>query len=456
MARLNLLAGRYGLGEINPNRMTLFELNQLVRTNLRQSMPGTFWVQAEVSECKEHFSGHCYLELIQKKEGQDTLCAKARATIWANTWQSLGPRFMQQTGIQLKAGLQILAEVTVDFHELYGFSLVIRNIDPSYTLGDQAMRRREILKRLEAEGVIDQNKELSWPVLPQRIAVVSSPGAAGYQDFMRQLIDNEYGCVFYAALFPALMQGEGAAPSIIAALDRIVDGPEPFDVVVIIRGGGAVADLGCFDDYDLCYYATQYPLPLLTGLGHDKDFAILDRVAHSSVKTPTAAAERLVDTVLEQARDLDDKTDRLTKCVTQVLDAHKLNLQGMPARLVHLVQDKLLDARLKVEQVRSELRERATGSLLEAHQQNTMLATRLSMACRTVIAAEGMKIKLLEQSATSFSPSRMLERGFTLTLHRGKVVRSIKDVQEGSIIETRLADGCFTSVVQTKQQNDEQ
>ncbi len=435
--------------------MTLQELNRLVRSNLRQSMPDTYWVQAEVSEYKEHFSGHCYLELIQKKEGEDTLCAKARATIWANTWQTLGTYFAEQTGTRLKPGLQILAEVAVDFHELYGFSLVVKDIDPSYTLGDQAMRRREILKRLENEGVIDQNKELAWPELPRHIAVVSSPGAAGYQDFMRQLTENEYGFVFHTALFPAIMQGQGAASSIMEALDRIIEVAVPFDVVVIIRGGGAVADLSCFDEYDLCYFATQYPLPLLTGLGHDKDNAILDRVAHTSVKTPTAAAEKLLDTLLDRAGELDNKAERLMRRVNQVLETEKLDLHTMPGRLVSRVQDRLLQAKMKVEQTRSGLREQAAHTLMQGRQQNTLFVTRLSLACRTAVAHQTMQVKLLEQSVNSFSPSKMLERGFSLTLHQGKPLRSVKDLKEGTTVETRLADGHFTSTVHSKHQYNE-
>jgi exodeoxyribonuclease VII large subunit len=435
--------------------MTLQELNRLVRSNLRQYMPDAYWVQAEVSECKEHFSGHCYLELIQKKEGEDTLCAKARATIWANTWQTLGAYFAEQTGTRLKPGLQILAEVAVDFHELYGFSLVVKDIDPSYTLGDQAMRRREILKRLETEGVIDQNKELAWPEIPRRIAVISSPGAAGYQDFMHQLTENEYGFVFYAALFPATMQGQGAASSIMNALDRIVETALPFDVVVIIRGGGAVADLSCFDEYDLCYFATQYPLPLLTGLGHDKDNAILDRVAHTSVKTPTAAAEKLLDTLLERAGSLDENAERLMRRVNQVLEAEKLSLHTMPGRLVNRVQDRLMQAKIKVEQEQSGLREQAAHALQHGRQQNTLFATRLTLACKTAVTHQSLQVRLLEQSVNSFSPTKMLERGFSLTLHQGKPLRSVKDLKEGTTVETRLADGHFTSTVQSKHQHNE-
>jgi exodeoxyribonuclease VII large subunit len=435
--------------------MTLQELNQLVRNNLRQQMPGTYWVQAEISECKEHFSGHCYLELIQKKEGQDSLCAKARATIWASVWQNLKPAFLRQTGTNVSPGLQILAEVAVDFHELYGFSLVIKDIDPTYTLGDQARRRQEILKRLEKEGVIDQNKEWPWPVLPRRIAIVSSPAAAGYQDFMRQLTDNEYGFSFYTALFPATMQGGEAPRSIIQALDSIIDSGLPFDVVVIIRGGGAVADLQCFDDYALCFYATQYPLPLLTGLGHDKDSSILDRVAHTSVKTPTAAAEHLIATLAQQAMRMDDLADRLQRRVRQVLDNQLLTMQRLPGQLASLVQQQLMQANLKVERQSSALKQATRGVLLEEQQRNTLLSTRLTMKANTLMEQEQLRWRLLEQSILGFSPEAMLKKGFSLTVFQGKALRSIEELPVDALIETRLADGCLISKLQSKQTNHE-
>jgi exodeoxyribonuclease VII large subunit len=435
--------------------MTLQELNQLVRNNLRQQMPGTYWVQAEISECKEHFSGHCYLELIQKKEGQDSLCAKARATIWASVWQNLKPAFLRQTGTNLSPGLQILAEVAVDFHELYGFSLVIKDIDPTYTLGDQARRRQEILKRLEKEGVIDQNKEWPWPVIPRRIAIISSPAAAGYQDFMRQLTDNEYGFSFYTALFPATMQGGEAPRSIIQALDSVIDSGLPFDVVVIIRGGGAVTDLQCFDDYALCFYATQYPLPLLTGLGHDKDSSILDRVAHTSVKTPTAAAEHLIATLAQQAMRMDDLADRLQRRVRQVLDNQRLTMQRLPGQLASLVQQQLMQANLKVERQSSALRQATRGVLLEEQQRNTLLSTRLTMKANTLMEQEQLRWRLLEQSILGFSPEAMLKKGFSLTVFQGKALRSIEELPVDALIETRLADGCLISKLQSKQTNHE-
>lgn len=435
--------------------MTLQELNRLIRNNLRQTMPDTYWVQAEVSECKEHYSGHCYLELIQKKDGDDTLCAKARATIWAGTWQTLGAVFAEQTGTRLKPGLKILAEVAVEFHELYGFNLVIKDLDPSYTLGDQAMRRREILKRLEEEGVMNQNKELPWPEIPKQIAVVSSPGAAGLQDFMRQLTENEYGFVFQTAFFPAIMQGQGAAASIIDALDRIAASVLPFDVAVIIRGGGAVADLSCFDEYDLCYFATQFPIPILTGLGHDKDNSILDRVAHTCVKTPTAAAEKLLDCLLERARELDEKTGRLMYQVNRVMETGKRSLHMMPGRLLSRVQNRLLAAQLKVEKSASSIREQAFNALSGERQWQEQVAFRLQKACRTVVNHQTMQLRLLEQSIQSFSPRKVLERGFSLTLHQGRPIRSLADVEAGAVVETRLADGSFTSKIDTKQPNNE-
>lgn len=435
--------------------MTLQELNQLVRNNLRQQMPGTYWVQAEVSECKEHFSGHCYLELIQKKEGEDTLCAKARATIWASVWRQLGPAFALQTGTRLGPGLQILAEVSVDFHELYGFSLVIKDIDPTYTLGDQARRRMEIIKRLEREGVINQNKEWAWPLIPRRIAIVSSPAAAGYQDFLRQLTDNDAGFTFYTVLFPATMQGAEAPRSIIRALDRIVDSGLPFDVVVIIRGGGAVADLQCFDDYDLCYYATQYPIPLLTGLGHDKDSSILDRVAHTSVKTPTAAAECLVGTLMQQAVRMDDLADRLQRCVRRLLDAEHLRLQRLPGVLTNLVQQQLLQANLRVERRGVDLQHSVHRLLLEEQQRQRLLGTRLVTTANTRLEQAAMRLRLLEQSILGFSPEALLRKGFSLTVYQGKALRSIDDLPVGAVVETRLADGQLVSEVQSKQKRHE-
>ena len=243
---------------------SLYDLNKMLRQGIRELFPESLWVQAEIAECKENASGHCYLELVEKQEGSDFLRARAKAVIWSNVWIFLREEFIQQTGSSLQAGQKILILVKPDFHELYSLSLVVQDIDPAYTLGEWALRRRAILLRLEQEGILELNKELDWPRLPQRLAVISSPTAAGYEDFMHQLQNNSPGFVFYTCLFPALMQGAQAKSSILGALDRILEHQELFDLVLLIRGGGATTDLSCFDNYELASAMAQFPLPLLS------------------------------------------------------------------------------------------------------------------------------------------------------------------------------------------------
>ena len=255
------------------------------------------WVIGEISEINIHSNGHCYLTLIEKGESEDRIVAQARATIWSYTFRMLRPFFETTTGQQLTDGIKVLLQVSVEFHEMYGFSLNVRNIDPAYTLGDQALKRREIIRRLTDEGVLTMNKELELPLVPQKIAIISSPSAAGYEDFMEQLANNGNGYKFYTKLFPAVMQGNQAEQSIVEALDRIYPYEDFFDVVVIIRGGGSQVDLSCFDNYNIAYHITQFPLPVLTGIGHEKDDSIADLVAHTRLKTPTAVAEFILDGV---------------------------------------------------------------------------------------------------------------------------------------------------------------
>lgn len=435
--------------------LTLLELNWMVRNGLRDMFPETYWVLAEVSECKENYSGHCYLELIQKKEGQDLICAKSRATIWAKTWAELGPYFEKQTGSKLRTGHKVLVEVSVEFHELYGMNLVIRNIDPSYTIGDQALRRQQIIKQLETDGVIDQNKELELPVLPQRVAVISSLSAAGYQDFMHQLNDNGYGFVFYTVIFPAIMQGEASAQSIINALDRVVESGVAFDVVVIIRGGGAAADLSCFDQYDLCYYCTQFPLPILTGLGHDKDYSVLDRVANTSVKTPTAAAEFLVDSLLQQSFRLENNADLFVKRTNQVMESNKLRLQTLPVRLQSFVRERIYGESMQSERFMSLIQRVSEQILLRSRQRTEMAADNLVARTNAILEQKKYKLELTEKSVMSFSADAMLTRGFSITLSEGRIVRSVSDVRPGSRLETRFGDGTIQSITEIIHKNDE-
>jgi exodeoxyribonuclease VII large subunit len=428
--------------------LTLLDLNQLVRNRLRREFPDSYWIQAEISECKEHYSGHCYLELVQKRENSESLCAKARATIWANTWANLKPAFEQQTGTQLQAGQKVLVEVSVDFHELYGFSLVIRDIDAAYTIGDLSLRRQQVIKQLTEDGVFELNKELEWPVLPKRIAVVSSPSAAGYEDFMDQLHHNDFGFHFMTAFFPATMQGDSAADSIVNALNNIQASEQEFDVVVIIRGGGATTDLRCFDEYELCYYCAQYPLPLLTGIGHDRDSSVLDLVAHTSVKTPTAAAEHLIDCLSSEAFRLDANLDKLQQRVTQLLETYKRKLQANTERLRRTTSDGLHRANLQVERNHAELYRRANQFVLVRRQDADLKTARLNHRVQTLLDQQKHRLGMLESRLEMVSPEIMIKKGFSLTLHKGKILKSIQDLKPGAEIQTRLKDGVIYSIIQ--------
>jgi exodeoxyribonuclease VII large subunit len=270
--------------------MKLSELNGMVRQVLTEAFPTKLWVVAEISELKTQRSGHCYLVLIEKDTFTDKVVAQARATIWSYIYRILKPYFETTTGQVLIEGLKVLVQVTVEFHELYGYSLNIQDIDPTYTLGDLARRKTDIINKLTREGVIDMNKGLDFPLVPQRIAVISSETAAGYQDFTNHLNTNQGGYVFYTKLFSALMQGPQTEVSVIRALERIYEYEDLFDVVVIIRGGGSQFDLSCFDNYNIAFHVAQFPLPVITGIGHEKDNSVVDLVAHTRLKTPTAVA----------------------------------------------------------------------------------------------------------------------------------------------------------------------
>ena len=276
---------------------SLFELTQFINSVVKVNFEEAIWIRAEISEFREHSNGHCYLEFIEKDSHTDTLKAKIRGNIWVNTYRMIKPYFEENTGQTLKAGLKVLVAVTVEFHDVFGLSLNVKDIDPTFTLGELAKRRQEIIRLLEKDGVIDMNKGLQIPVLPQRIAIISSATAAGYDDFCNHLDNNSEGFVFYKKLFPAIMQGDQAADSIIEALDKISYHIDKFDVVVMIRGGGATTDLACFDSYELASHCAQFLLPVIAGIGHQRDLSIVDLVAHTSVKTPTAAATLLIDTI---------------------------------------------------------------------------------------------------------------------------------------------------------------
>ena len=405
--------------------LSLYELNRLIRLALNRSLPEAYWVQAELSEVREAYNGHCYIELVQKSEQGNTFVAKARGTIWANIYKMLKPYFESATGQRFVSGIKVLLQVSVDFHEQYGLSLTVHDIDPTYTLGDMARRRREILMQLEAEGVLTLNKELPMPLLPQRVAVISAAGAAGYGDFCDQLMNNPYGFVFYPQLFPAVMQGERVEESVIAALDSIASDDEQWDVVVIIRGGGATSDLTGFDTYLLAANCAQFPLPIITGIGHERDDTVLDVVAHTRVKTPTAAAEFLIARLADAADILNAQVEALALSVNMRMRSEEQRLTHIAAQLPSLF------------------------ALVHTRQLHRIqqLENNLRSSLKQLLVRESHRLQLVEKVVESASPQLMLQRGYSITRCGGKVVRDAALLSSGAILTTEFADGTVQSEV---------
>lgn len=409
--------------------LSLYELNQLVRRSLSECFPDDVWIRAELSDVRENVTGHCYVEFVEKDSRGNNLIAKARGTIWANIFRLLKPYFEEETGQYFTAGIKVLVNVSVEFHELYGYSLTVKDIDPSYTLGDMARRRREILKQLEKEGVLTLNKELPMPLLPQRVAVISSATAAGYGDFCNQLSHNPYGFVFYPQLFPAVMQGERVEESITNALNRIYEEYDFWDVVVIIRGGGATSDLSGFDSYLLAANCAQFPLPIITGIGHERDDTVIDSVAHTRVKTPTAAAEYLINRIQTTAVHLESLQETIETTVAACLRNEKHRIE-------------LLSEKLPTLFIVRKLREEHRLSSLEQQ---------VSQACRTRLSEEQHRLQLLNKEIEHASPEKLLKRGYSMTLKNGKAVTDASLLQTGDELETVLAKGRVKSIVTQKE-----
>lgn len=399
--------------------LSLYELNGLVKRSIRHCLPDAYWVQAELSDVRSNYSGHCYLEFIQKDANGNNLIAKARGTIWSNVYKLLKPYFEQETGQAFTSGIKVLVQVSVEFHELYGYSLTVLDIDPTYTVGDMERKRREILRQLEEEGVIDLNKELEFPMFPQRIAVISSATAAGYGDFCNQLANNPRGYGFHTELFPAIMQGERVEESIIAALDTIYNRIDEFDTVVIIRGGGATSDLSGFDTYLLAASCAQFPLPIITGIGHERDDTVIDLVAHRRVKTPTAAAEYLIACMDKVADKLDDLTFRLQESVRHRLLWEHRRMESLKQRIPSVVYKRISDAKY---------------GLLSAKRN-------LQMASRQYLSMKKHRLELLQQRLNDALPEKQLARGYSITLKNGKVVKDASALKEGDMLVTMLHQG---------------
>ena len=398
--------------------ITLQELNQRVAEAINGMFCESVWVTAELTDVRVAQNGHCYMQLVQKDPRRGTMLAFANAHIWANRWWLIRDSFQQQTGQAFQSGLKVMLCVQVTMHEVYGYALNILDVDPTYTLGEMARRRMEILQKLERDGIIDMNRELAMPLLPQRIAIVSAAGAAGYGDFCNQLDDNEWGIRFYTHLFPATMQGNQTEPTVIAALERIYECQELFDVVVIIRGGGATGDLASFDSYDMASVVANFPLPVITGIGHDRDQTVLDRVAHTSVKTPTAAAALLIDRMAQQLQQLEEMKQSIVEYTRGRIEREQLRL----AQLTHGVRNSHI-------------------SLGQQLNQLTLMGERIKMMARQRIERDQQKLDYVEKTIQLVQPQNILKRGFSIVRMDGKAVHDAKTVKPGTLLNIETANG---------------
>ncbi len=381
---------------------TLSELCQAIEQVLQFELGDTYWVRAEIASLTER--GHCYMELVEKAKN-NTVAAKVRATCWQQVYHLLSAYFATETGQTLSVGMQVLLQVEVSFHSVYGLSLNVVGIDPTFTLGDLARQRQLTILRLQEDGVMDLQRALTIPSLPRRIAVVSAPDAAGYGDFCHQLLSNNSGFLFRTQLFPAVMQGDQSPASIIAALEQIAYQVEQYDVVVIVRGGGATTDLRNFDDYSLAFHCANFPLPIIAGIGHTRDVSVVDMVVHTSVKTPTAAAEWLISAMQEQA-------------------------------------DRLAELQLRLQRI-------AQHAIRKQQNQLDNLWQSLRFATQRRLHRQRAQLELLAKTIALHSPERIYRMGYTLTTVNGKIVRSIRDVQAGEQLLTHTADGVIHSEVKS-------
>jgi len=412
---------------------TLRQLNLMVRDAIAMQLPDEYWVEAELSECRER-GGHCYMELVEKDDNNNTPVARASAKCWRQTWQMMQPYFERTTGQPLRAGLKVLLKVYAQFHEAYGFSWIVTDIDPTYTLGDMARRRQEIIRQLKEEGVFDLQRELHISPFAKRIAVISASNAAGYGDFCRQLEDNEYGFRFSVQLFSATMQGELVESSVISALNDVysqsqqltAQGQQPYDVVVIIRGGGATADLSGFDTLALAENVAQFPLPIITGIGHDRDESILDMVANTHVKTPTAAATLLIDHLAQTLRRIEEAQNRLTMYIHQRISSYQVRLSNIAVLIPNL----------------------ALQTVANAHHRIDLLESRIPITIERRITNQKHLLEQLNIKLQSLDPQILLSRGYSITLKDGRAVRDPQQLKSGDTLETRVEKGTIKSTVQ--------
>lgn len=449
--------------------LSLYQLNNLVSKVLKQTFPKTIRLVAEISEMNINRTGHCYLSLVEKEEGSDKIKAQARATIWASTFRMLKPYFEKTTGRAFTKGLKVLLGVEVVFHENYGYSLNVRDIDPTYTLGDIERLRREILDRLKKEGISELNKLKKIPLLPKTIAIISSSTAAGYGDFIEHLQNNPKGYKFSTKLFPTIMQGDEAVGSIVSTLQKIAEYDGLFDIIVIIRGGGSRIDLSCFDSYELAYEMLQSPFPIIAGIGHERDVTIADSISHTRVKTPTAAATFIIDQLLIADEDL--KSLSIAFKTGLINNVNKLNeeMKKISSQFGPEVSALLNQENLKCSFLNNRFKELASAFLKEKeyllsnHLDNVGKLCSYKLESRNIesinysrefklliknkIDKENRQLENMQTIVSLSDPLNILKKGYSLSYNNGKLIKDLQDIKSGDVVETILADGKFVSEV---------
>jgi exodeoxyribonuclease VII large subunit len=450
-------------------KLTLTELQLIIKDSLYMALPDMYWVIAEISEMKENYNGHCYLELVEKQTSENSIRARVKAVIWNSRFRFLKSFFENTTGESLREGMKILVRVKIEYHEIYGLSLVINDIDPAFTIGEMALKRQQILKKLEEEGVLTMNKELDFPVLPQRIAVISSANAAGYSDFIKHLRENSFGYVFLTTLFETPMQGNDTETGVVRAFDRIAGHLENFDLAVIIRGGGSQTDLSWFDNYNIAYYITQFPLPVITGIGHEKDLSVTDIVAHQSLKTPTAVADFLVECMNNTENHLNEISNVIFENSRNILENNKMRIDAFRVNLIPVAKMMISEFKEDLSRVLIEMINTGKDYILRAgilpakHKSRLISGTRsymssyglflvrerqsLSVNSRIYINNISRNISGFINSIKILDPENVLKRGYTITSLNGKIVKKKTQLKKDDLIDTRFSDGSVSSKV---------
>ncbi len=447
---------------------TLSELQHEIKESISEQFPFAVWIVAEINTLTRHRSGHCYMELVQKSKTSNNIIAQARATIWANKFSFISAYFESETDSELSAGMNVMLQVTITYHEVYGLSLNVIGINPTYTIGDMERAKKEIIARLINEGVFDMNKTQSFPAVVQNIAVISSSTAAGYGDFVNHLETNTYGYHINITLFEAAMQGEQTEISVLDALNRIGEEYENYDAVAIIRGGGSKNDLSWFDNYNIAYMVTQFPLPVISGIGHERDESIVDMVAHTRMKTPTAVANFIIDYNSKFEEQIDSTSSEIFGIAKDFLMSSEMYLNNMTMSIMK-VRSRLSKDTERCDRIMSEIRTGLNVRMKEEEMKLNMIGNKLETSPKRLISEQeshlngikelisrttkhriekaNEKLSFLEHRLTLNDPRTILKRGYSITRINGKVVTNDLETNEGDIMETLLYDGKVTSVV---------